>query len=62
VRIVLDVDTDNVTSALQLYERAGMASQLAFTVCEKSAPQLIRPKGKAPTRFELVYEALQASA
>lgn len=35
-RIVLDVDAENVTSALRLYEKAGMAPQPAFTVWEKT--------------------------
>jgi mycothiol synthase len=37
VRIVLDVDAENVTSALRLYEKAGMTPQPAFTVWEKRA-------------------------
>lgn len=35
-RIVLDVDAENVTSALRLYEKAGMTPQPAFTVWEKA--------------------------
>jgi mycothiol synthase len=37
IRIVLDVDAENVTSALRLYERAGMTPRPAFTVWEKPA-------------------------
>jgi mycothiol synthase len=35
-RIVLDVDAENVTSALRLYDKAGMTAQPAFTVWEKA--------------------------
>jgi mycothiol synthase len=35
-RIVLDVDAENVTSALRLYEKAGMTPRPAFTVWEKT--------------------------
>jgi mycothiol synthase len=35
-RIVLDVDAENVTSALRLYEKAGMTPQPAFTVWERA--------------------------
>ena len=34
-RIVLDVDAENPTSALRLYERAGMTPRPAFTIWEK---------------------------
>jgi mycothiol synthase len=34
-RIVLDVDAENQTSALRLYERAGMTPRPAFTIWEK---------------------------
>jgi mycothiol synthase len=37
VRIVLDVDAENATSALRLYERVGMTPRPAFTVWEKPA-------------------------
>ncbi len=36
VRIVLDVDAENVTSALRVYEKAGMEPQPAFTIWEKA--------------------------
>lgn len=35
IRIVLDVDAENTTSALYLYERAGMIPRPAFTIWEK---------------------------
>lgn len=35
MRIVLDVDAENTTSALRLYERAGMTPRPAFTIWEK---------------------------
>ena len=35
-RVVLDVDAENATSALRLYEKAGMTPRPAFTVWEKS--------------------------
>ncbi len=34
-RIVLDVDAENTTSALRLYEGAGMTPRPAFTIWEK---------------------------
>jgi mycothiol synthase len=36
-RIVLDVDAENVTTAIRLYTSAGMTPQPAFTVWEKTA-------------------------
>ena len=36
-RIVLDVDAENTTSALRLYEGAGMTPRPAFTIWEKGA-------------------------
>ena len=38
-RIVLDVDAENTTSALRLYQSAGMTPRPAFTIWEKPAPQ-----------------------
>ena len=35
MRVVLDVDAENATSALRLYEKAGMTPRPAFTVWEK---------------------------
>ena len=35
MRIVLDVDAENTTSALRLYEGAGMTPRPAFTIWEK---------------------------
>ena len=37
MRIVLDVDAENATSALRLYERAGMTPRPAFTIWEGPA-------------------------
>jgi ribosomal protein S18 acetylase RimI-like enzyme len=34
-RIVLDVDAENTTSALRLYQNAGMTPRPAFTIWEK---------------------------
>ena len=35
-RIVLDVDSENITDALRLYEKAGMTPHPAFTISEKA--------------------------
>ena len=43
-RIVLDVDAENTTSALRLYESAGMSPRPAFTIWEKRpVPHADRP-------------------
>ena len=41
-RIVLDVDAENVTSAIRLYTGAGMTPQPAFTVWEKTHAAAVR--------------------
>ena len=41
-RIVLDVDAENVTSAIRLYTSAGMTPQPAFTVWEKTHAATVR--------------------
>ena len=41
-RIVLDVDAENVTSAIRLYTSAGMTPQPAFTVWEKAHAATVR--------------------
>lgn len=41
-RIVLDVDAENVTSAIRLYTSAGMTPQPAFTVWEKTSAATVR--------------------
>lgn len=42
-RIVLDVDAENVTSALRVYVKAGMTPQPAFTVWELMLERELRP-------------------
>ena len=39
-RIVLDVDAENVTTALRLYTSAGMTPQPSFTIWEKTPREL----------------------
>ena len=50
MRIVLDVDAENTTSPLRLYEGAGMTPRPAFTIWEKRPGLDARDSGsRGPT-------------